>query len=363
VIVIPDGAKTGTVRASTINASLSVPTASATLFVDGIVAQRKSAPVVNGSVTLTFTGVQDSGTARLDLELIGCSVSGVTFFTGTSQITQNTVIVLSPSYPAGSNRTSDGKLLVEIGSDDIGRIAFNDLGQPIGFATDRWVTNYETGEKLLDLRTVDYESGINTEDLAYLNGLFYFGGGSTLSTFNPTTKEWKMYGSPQLPVPTFDGDKLDSATFKTVNDLQVYNGHLFMQSNYQQIAELVDGVFKVQSAPKTIERFCVTETGEVLVMNYYNDQGKPDVCRWNNGSPTPIGAQNDKGQYSMIAYRDGYLISRPEDIVYFDGQTTTTWLTPSMIDAPYFGAFYIYKNQVGQIYVCNEGSNKIWKVQ
>jgi hypothetical protein len=98
-------------------------------------------------------------------------------------------------------------------------------------------------------------------------------------------------------------------------------------------------------------------------MNYYNDQGKPDVCRWNNGSPTPIGAQNDKGQYSMIAYRDGYLISRPEDIVYFDGQTTTTWLTPSMIDAPYFGAFYIYKNQVGQIYVCNEGSNKIWKVQ
>jgi hypothetical protein len=272
------------------------------------------------------------------------------------------VIVLSPSYPAGSNRSADGRLLVEIGSDDLGRIAFNDLGQPIGFATDRWVTNYDTGEKLFNMATVDYTEGFGATDLAWYQDKLYFGGGSLLTTYDPTTGEMVRYGSKDLPVATFDGDRLDSATFQTIRDLQVYNGSLFIHGSYQQFIELRDGILHVQQSSKTHENFCITETGEKLIMNI-EDGGHPTVARWNDGNPSPIGAQNDKGQYSMISYRDGYLISRPEDIIYFDGTTTTTWLTPSMLDVPYAGAFYIYKNQVGQIYVCNEGSNKIWKVE
>lgn len=373
------GVSTSSLRASSLRASMRfavvAPYASATLYVDNVVAQQKTASVVNGSVTLSFTGVKDSGTAKLDLELVGCNVGGAAFFTGVSQITQNTVVVLTPTYPVGGNKTYDGKLLVEIGNDNLGKITFNEVGQPIGFAYDGYVTNYETNQKYFKVDDlIAQDNRIRQTDLAWYDGKIYLGGQETLTEVNPTTGAFTVRGDPNFPVLTGTGDTLINATFKSIGDLQVVGNKLVIQESFTHFATLENGTFSAYTLSFDSDRFSILDNGDIWVF-YCWENNIPYNVKLNGSSvgekvsfaltndPT-LYANGNRGTTSAVSYSNGVLFAREDAIYYWNGTDASIWLTPASLgindSAP---NFFIYKNSVGQVYVCSEVANKIWKVE
>lgn len=374
-VVLPNhttGIKSST-RPSTVSTAISVPYASATLLVDSRVNQKKTAQVIDGSVQMTFTGVPDSGEAVLYLELVGCSINGIHNFSGATSLTSGeNVVELSPRIVPGSNMTSDGKVLVEIGTPDYlgwtdnkGRITFNDLGQPIGFACDNYITNYATGEKYMSVEEIlEINPDVAFTDVAWFEECLWLCGNNIIAKIDIPTKTVTMYGLPSEPRNTTDGSTLANARFAAVSDMQVYGDTLYFSSgNFTQLLKLKDGVFSVTAIPYIQDGISVLEDGKVFYTMRWNST-EYDVFRLEGNTIVEgITLPEDKYANNMVAYKDGYLISSQFEIYYWDGNTLSEWISDSTFNLDRVGRYYIYKNAQGTIYVCSEYANKIWEVK
>lgn len=345
------------------------------LYVNDALNQQKNATVNAGAVTLVFNGVPDTGTARVDLELTGCHINGVTKFTGSAAIGSDIVINVEPVYPAGALKSADGRVLTEIGTPNtLGyttsdwRLGFNDLGQPIGKDYAGNVVNFTTGQNYFSVVGLKYEDvNISPRGILWYDGKFVLYGGGVLYQVSPTTGATSIFsGKRDVFSNTVDGATLDTATFDSVAHAQVIKGKLYLNGSTTQLSRLDGDTFKVITTPLNWDGFSITEDGEIFLL-HYSDGVKGHVAKLIGTEPV-IQSQFDDPAHgavsvtNLIKYQDGYLYGVMDEIRFIKGTTVTTWLHTTALKSGSTGLLSVFKNDSGEIYVTSDAIHKIWKL-
>jgi len=347
--------------------------ATAKLYVDDVLFQTIAKDFSGNSVTISFTGVKDSGTARLEVELTGCSIHGVTKFSKTGSISANLTLTVDPVIPTGALVTADNRILTEIGTPNnlgwvVGNpmLTFNDLGQPIVIGMDGQVTNLITNQKLFDINKIaDLDGSFN--DIAWHDGGVVIGGGERVYKVDNSGNPYVWMGIKDNHTPTANGATVSNATFAVIRDMQSIGGNIYFSCNFNQIVKLTGTTLSSVTMSNSHDGLSVTEDGEILLLNYNIPNviprtGDPKVGKLigTSDEEMPFGVGES---YSVIKYQDGYLVGYVDEIKFVKNGTSTTWFSKTSLahlhDA---GRLRVYKNHLGEVFVMSELSRKIWKL-
>jgi len=344
------------------------------LYVNDILVQQKNATVNAGAVTLVFESVPDSGTARVDLELTGCHINGVTKFTGSAAIGADIILNVEPVYPTGTLKTADGRVLTEIGTPNnlgwvtaINHTTFNDLGQPIGLHVDGWITNYATNQKLLRMTGLKYDGhDVGISCLAWYNGKLLLGFNEMIYQLESDGSLSIFSGQRQVHTNTVDGATKANATFNDLDDMAVINGVLYL-STYTRFMKLEGNTFKVISTPSHFDGFSVTEDGEIFLLNY-SANGRLNVAKL-IGTDVALQPQfepedqNQQATMDIVKYRDGYLQAIMGQVRFIkSGAAPVSFMTTQSMNVSSEGIFGVYKSSIGELFLCSDAAHKIWKL-
>ena len=372
---------------STVTASLAIPADSATLsniraaaaqaygvgklFVDGELFQTKTVNVSNNALTFTFTGVKDSGTAKIEIELFNCHVYGVTKFEKSGAISASLTLTPDKIFPADAKKTADGRVLKELpGTCYGGWLTFNELGQPIGKTSDNYIQNYSTGQKYFKWSDLAHGAA----DIAYLNGDMYLSNTSAIYKITNYSVKSDYIGVYDTYGKITDGVNISAAKISGVTDMQVINNKLYFQdSQYGQILR-VDGniITVVTDLGVNFDRFTITEDGSVFALNYPLDANTSAAVRVLGNAVAEViyTADTSAGNTGMheipetlVKYGNSYLISAFDKIYLVNNGVKSVWLAKSDIAPNHFPKLRIYKNANGHVFVTDETLNKIWLVQ
>jgi hypothetical protein len=368
VIVVPEGESIILLRASTVKAALSAPYATITIsnrFTKDII-QRKSVPVVDGAMSIELSGLPGSTQITADLELVGCHIAGYRKFTGNGFTVsgQTLPMYLYAVSVDGILRTSDGKTLTEVGECFNGKITFNENGDPIGIDSSRNVKNYSTGETLINLNEITTPTGypVSAKDIAWYDGSLIVNEVYSLQRINLTTKvSFVLIGDPFTYSPTVVAQgKYDTLTAPVgIDDIQVLNGRLYANNAWSQMLIVDSSGVEASAQSNKYSVFSITESGRLLVFDHSSLPGKVGELT-NFTDLHEIITWEREGIQTGIEYDGGLLLAGQNQILKVKDGQTEVWL-PNV--ATNGSNFFIYKNSVGQIYVCSEVVNKIWKVQ
>ncbi len=351
-----------------IRASAQAPYVQAQLYVDDKLSYSKTAAVVNGAIEIAFSNVVNSGLARVELNFVGCHLHGATKFSGSSQISQQTVISVKPIWPEGAIVTSDGRLLREIaGNFDSHFLTFSTAGEPIGYAGDNYLTNFVTGQKWF--RTIDMldnDVGFNAGSVALHNGLFYMGGQQYVYTSNGDPADKKLWlGQVGKVGMVQDGTKLADAALETVRGVISQNGVLYIHNSYQQILEVQGDALKAYTIDVWADRISITDDNRKFFVGCSGGPGDTwqTIEALGPNSWCRVGQLETKPSNSVINYGNGNLIIAHPDKMYLvdNANNQTVWLTvPGTVYTDAYAK--VHKSPNGKIYVTSDRIRKIWEV-
>lgn len=355
-----------------IRASAQAPYVQAQLFVDDKLLYSKTAAVVNGAIEIAFTGVVNSGLARVELNFVGCHLHGATKFSGSSQISQQTVISVKPIWPEGAIVTSDGRLLREIGTayarygkvTSAMNITFNAAGNPVGYDRDGYARDFVSGQTYFTFNDLTISGEFAPGYICQHNGGWLAGAGNVIRKVNPDMKSTSPWlGSYSQPGWCVDGASLTDARFEVVNNIQSVNGTVYIYNSYQQIVEVGVDKVKVYSCDRIATSMSITENGGKYmgVGLGGKDMALVEMLGGTNYKmASPI--YTDKGAVtSAISYEGGMLVALDSYVSYVTGGAEQSqWLTISyQYGLP---GLKVLKSPNGKIYVHAYQMGKIWEV-
>lgn len=351
---------------TSIRASAQAPYVQAQLYVDDKLFYNKTAPVVNGAIEIAFSNVVNSGLARVELNFVGCHLHGATKFSGSSQISQQTVISVKPIWPDGAIVTSDGRLLREISNNFSSHfVTFSAIGEPIAYAKDNYLTNFVTGQKWF--RAIDMQDtniGFSAGSVALHNGVFYMGGQQYVYTSYGDPADKKLWlGQVGKVGMVQDGTKLADAALETVRGVVSRNGVLYIHNSYQQILEIQGDVIRAYTIPEWGDRIAITEDNRKFFVGCgggpNNTWQTIEVLGPNNWRR--VGQFEELPSSSVICYNGGLIISTADKMYTVDNANNQTlWLQIPFEYGP--SNIKIHKSPNGKIYVTSDRLGKIWEV-
>jgi len=356
---------------SSIRASAQAPYVQAQLYVDDKLAYNKTVAVVNGTIEIAFSNVVNSGMARVELNFVGCHLHGATKFSGSSKISQQTVISVKPIWPEGAIVTSDGRLLREIGTAyaKYGKVfsgrnlAFNAAGNPVGYDRDGCTRDFVTGQTYFTAQSMlNPDSGPTV--IAYHMGSWYTAGNETVCKVNADMSGNALFlGVMGKPGWAIDGTALPDVRLEVINDIRSANGMLYVYNSYQQIVEVGAQNIKVYTSERLTGSMSITEDGRKLmgVSVTESDSAVIEMLGGTNYRQVGPAFTNEGWPNSAISYNNGTLVGLSTRVAFIDSAgSATDWVKISYtygVSVP-----RIYKSPNGKIYVTSERMGKIWEV-
>jgi hypothetical protein len=341
------------------------------LTIDGKLFMQKYSPVVDGKASIMFSGLPNQGKVKIDVFFMNCRTEYGTRYYGLGDLSgqgEQTINV----YPEGYEGSSDGmwlKLLPH--KDGMGVMTFLDNGDPVGIGFDGYATNYLTGEKYFkvsDFRdyTTAEQDGFSPSDIAYYEGQFILGGSNMLYKISSDYKtKTQFVGEDWKHALPNDGDPISTATLKTIGDLQVQNGRLYVHCGLSTLIEI--GKTNVSIIGQRYSNsLTVTQSGEAFLLSCITPEQKRTVCRVdsNGQANEQVGKASDDVPRNLIEYKDGYLIAY-DDAIYYVTKSgeSTQWFDTERDEFNNKHRWRIFKNAQGKIYIISDVYRKVWEVQ